>query len=252
MNYYLISLFILLTPNAFATPFNICYESPHFFPYDHSGSKNQELSVVIKTINESSKNSGLEVKYIRASWARCLEDIKSNKVDALLTSLWTKQRDEIAVFPKTKEGKPDRDLYLLKAHYKIFTHVDSKLTWDGDKLSNLAEGIGAPDSYIASKKLLEMKALKTTDIILVDQAYDLITKRRLDGYVVLQEVGDIILKDYPKKELIKKLEKDFLTDYLYIPVSKGFNKNHPEITKTFFQELSKSRKKYMPNGLKKI
>ena len=252
MNYLLLSLLILLTPNILATPFTICYESPHFFPYDHSGSKTQELSVVIKTINESTKNSGLEVEYIRASWARCLEDIKTSKVDAVLTSLWTKERDKIAVFPKTVENKPDRDLYLLKAHYKIFTHIHSKLTWDGSKLSNLVEGIGAPDSYIASQKLHKMNALKSTDVILVDQAYDLITKRRLDGYVVLQEVGDIILKTYPNKKLIKKLEKDFLTDYLYIPVSKGFNKKYPELTKSFFIELSKSREKYMPNGLEKI
>ncbi len=237
-----------MTSTSHALPFKICYESPHFFPYDTDGDKNQKLSVVIKTVNEASKETGLEVQYIRASWDRCLKDIESNKVNALLTSLWTEQRDKVASFPKNSNNQLDKSLYLLKAHYKIYTHIDSKLSWDGHSLSNINEGISAPKSYIASEKLKGMKVLKETDIK-VKQAFDLILKKRLDGYVVLKEVADIILNDYPRKHLIKKLEKDFLTDYLYIPVSKEFEKKSPKKTKKFFEELAKARKKYMPNGL---
>ncbi|WP_372654896.1 substrate-binding periplasmic protein [Halobacteriovorax sp.] len=244
-----IFLILINSSVSFATTFRICYESPHFFPYEEDGGSKQKLGPVIKLIKFAAQQAQLETKFIRTSWARCLEDAKHNNVDAVLTSLWTKEREKFLVFPRDLKGNIDPTKYLLKAKYKIYTHIDSKVEWDGLRIKNTITGIGAPANYVAKDKLKDLQVLKETDL-LVKQAFDLIIKKRLDGYVVLKDVGDIILKDYIDKSLIKELEKNFIEDNLYIPVSYGFFKKHPLKSKAFFNQLSKERDKFYPRTLR--
>ncbi|GEM_PF-4276337 len=244
----IILLLFMASSTVLATNFRVCYESPHFFPYKDDGGPKQELSPIIKLIHVASKKAKLNLEFIRTSWARCLDDAKHNNVDAVLTSLWTKDREKFLVFPKNSKGLVDKSQYLLKAKYRIYTHVDSQIEWDGIQIKNTVAGIGAPNSYVAKSKLKDLNVLKETDL-LVKQAFDLIIKRRLDGYVVLKEVGDIILSDYPDKKLIKSLKKSFIEDHLYIPVSYGFYKNHPSKAKIFFDELTRERDNYYPSEL---
>lgn len=248
MKFLILFIALIVQPTIFAQNFLICYESAHFFPYKENADPNQKLSPVIKSIREAGEKSGLKVKFIRTSWSRCLKDISNNNVDAILTSLWTKERDKIATFPKDENGLPSKKHYIMKANYKVYTNLKSKIDWNGKEFLNLVSGIGAPKKYIANYKLKEMGVLKETDIK-VKQAFDLIVKNRIDGYVIMKDVADIILKNYKNKDQIKFLDKDFITDLLYIPVSNKFAKDYPELTKSFFNELSIARNKYMPNGL---
>jgi len=241
-------LLFIINLSICAKPFLVCYEDTNFFPYNANGDQNQVLTPVIKTISEAVSNIGFKADFIRTSWSRCLKDIKDNKVDALLTSLWSKKREEIAVFPKKNPDQADSEYRILQADYKVYTLKNSSLEWDGKTFSGVKQGIGAPKNYIAAKMLQEMKLLKETNLK-VKQSFELMLKGRLDAYIVLEEVGEITLKDFKERDSIKTLDKNFLTDYLYIPVSHKFNNEYPEKTQQFFKELAKAREKYMPNGL---
>ncbi|OUR96892.1 hypothetical protein A9Q84_11185 [Halobacteriovorax marinus] len=218
---------------------NVCQDQKTFPPFHFSEAqvkKTGKLGIVKTKLNEAAKGLNLKINYIKLPWKRCAEMFKSGSVDALLAAIWSKERQGWGVFPRDENGKLDSSKKILTARYSIFTHRDSKVSWDGKKVLNLTSGLFSPKGYVVTKILSDLGVLQrfTSDPTLIVKV---VARKRLDGFVSTDRVAYHLIKNQKLESQIKKLKIPILIDDWHIPVSHRFYKNNPKLVQSFWDNL---------------
>ena len=77
------------------------------------------------------KITAINFNFIRKPWLRCLSDLSSGKVSAILGS-YTNEREKYAVYPK-KNGKLDNTRAFSKISTCLIHHKGQLIGWNGKK-----------------------------------------------------------------------------------------------------------------------
>ncbi len=229
-------------PLASPAPVRICYEyhaqPPYIFgehdvPTQHAG-------LLVELITQAVIASGLDVAFYRASWNRCLQDLKDGDADSTFAMIWTDDRDRWARFPKQTDGQLRTHARLWRGNYRVFTAIDHPLTWDGQQFSGLQFGLGAPLGYVAYQRLQAMDVLHPMALE-PRWGLRLVAKGRMDGYVVDEYIGRWWLHQEQITEQMKILPASFFRDDWYLPFSLRFYDQNPEQAERIWSELARIR-----------
>lgn len=251
--YFIISFICLSTTCTFSKTIKICYEDQDYSPYISDLRYSQKgKGILVDLVEMSVKKVGLKVEFIRRPWKRCLSMMKNGSVDAIFAALWTKEREAWAAFPKKKDNlkKLDESLSLWDSQYVVFKRVDSNLSYSGGKFKNINSGIDAPPGYVAYKMLKDMKVLSRSNNT-PEKGLKLVRLKRIDGYVVERNIGNFILNRNKSNDVIDSIDEVFFEGHWFLPFSKKFYKESPEISRKIWNTIGHMKKKYSSSLIEK-
>lgn len=192
------------------------------------------------------KIPNFKVQFTRAPWARCLNDLKSNVIDAIFASSFLAERLKLGAYPM-KDDKPDSDLRLDAKAYKFYVLRNSEVQWDGAKASNIAL-VGIQVGYSIKDDLNKMN-LKVEESLNTESLFRKLQGERITAVAQLENIGDAFLNANPDfKKTIMKIDRPISTKDYYLQISYEFKSKNPEISEKIWKTLSEIRK----NDLNKI
>ncbi|WLQ14764.1 transporter substrate-binding domain-containing protein [Hahella aquimaris] len=233
----------LWTPTALAEPppIRICYESDPMPPYSLSDADalRDRAGVLPELIRISAERVGLLYKFYRRPWKRCIRDLEENRLDALFAAIWLKEREAWGVYPNIN-GELDASRRLWSSIYPIFVANNSKLQYSNGEFQGLKFGVGAPVGYVAYQKLERMGVLAPSSLT-PDIGFELLTRNRLDGYVIDQSIGRTLAKNMGLSDAITTLPEPFLISDWYLVISHKFYEERSQDSETLWNALTQTR-----------
>ena len=187
----------------------------------------------------------LKISFRRVPWNRCLRELAAGKVDAIFNASFKKDRLKLGAYPM-QEGKPDKSRRITTLSYSLYKLKDSKLDWDGQKISHLNGNIGAPAGYSIIDDLKRMDVPvdegQTTQINLLK------LKHTRVAAVAAQDVtaDSILQKQAALFKDIVKLKPPLVSKPYYMMISHQFMQNHPGLAEKIWDTLARIRKEKMP------
>ncbi|TCS38087.1 transporter substrate-binding domain-containing protein [Reinekea marinisedimentorum] len=235
----------VLVQQSYAESFTFCLEDQANPPFIHGpndwGQSDNGLFPDLVAI--AAKEAGMDIQYIRRPWKRCQQSLKQGEVDALYAFIYTAERDQWAAFPKTK-GQPDQR-YAYLGNYKVFTHKNSSLNWDGTAFSDPQAMVQSIPGYVADQRLKAMQIMPQIELQPM-QGLEMVSRGRIDGYVIDRLIGWELAHLLNIADSVKTIEQPFMEQPWYIAFSKqAYGHSRPEI-EAFWTALEQARIRYSP------
>lgn len=140
----------LASPTAYAAGvLRVAYEDKEQSPnYLGNGTAidTEKPGISVEIVKQAVEDLGLTVEFSRLSWARCLADLKSGRVDAIFNSSYVKERLEFGVYPGHGETA-DPALRITTIEYSLYRMKGSAVGWDGETFAGITAPVGAVIGY---------------------------------------------------------------------------------------------------------
>lgn len=198
-----------------------CYENKEFIPHFMGNSTvvpPENPGVVVDILRELDiKESRINIEFIRKPWVRCLKDLASGNVSAVIGS-YSSEREKYGVYPKI-ENKIDHTRAFANVTTCLLHHKSEKIMWDGEKLKLKSPlTVAVPRGYKIAKKLKNMGfIIYITDSL--DQAHKLLFFNR-----VATSISDCTFENFPVYITMNKTPVRNHYGYLILNIS-FYNKN---------------------------
>lgn len=160
-------IFILLSFALFEAKANsdirklrFCYENQEVFPHYLTSDSDVPLhrpGAVIEVMQElDRKLPHTDIEFVRAPWKRCLNELKLNKVDAVI-GRYTQERSEFAIYPRIDNGIIDTTKAFSVTSSCFIHDISLPLKWDGTTLGiEQPQGLIAPMGYSVVEDLKQL------------------------------------------------------------------------------------------------
>ncbi|WP_020410001.1 substrate-binding periplasmic protein [Hahella ganghwensis] len=238
---------ILLLCSQTAAALSICYEEEPKYPYTlgHNALTLSKGGILIDMLRQTTEQHQLPLELHAWPWKRCLQALQYNQVDGAFALVWSKERDNIAVFPKTSEdasSPPNEEYRLWRALYPIFVIRTGQVKWDGQVITGHKLGFAAPTGYVAQQKLIASGLHIGAEVNNLETAFRLIDMERLDGYVIETAIGIHQIRELSLSERISPLPKPYMSANWYLALSHSFYNNHRELAWQIWTTLAEVRR----------
>jgi len=96
----ILSLFFILMPTiyAYSEPVKVTVATPDIYPLSYLNSKNEITGTLVNCLNNNS-NKKYTFHVVILPWARALQEVKGNRVNAIMPAVYTKQRATYLAYP---------------------------------------------------------------------------------------------------------------------------------------------------------
>lgn len=219
----------------------LCYEAESQPPYFIASSETD--SALIGTLPAKIKTAALaenlQVSFINKPWNRCISMMQRGEVDGVFPIIWTRNRDSWGQFPKSNTAI-DSSARLHHAIYKIFTHHHSQMSWDGRQFHGLREGLSSPMGYIVSEQLKLYRASNQFRHA-PEIGFQLLSKGRLDGYIVEEQVGGYFLSE-SRHSNIRAIPTSFFEADWHLAFSNQWVARNPHLAQRIWENLRRENK----------
>ena len=230
---FLILIAISLVSSLSAKTLTFAAEANDQFPYYLGNSTTFDMSkpgMAVEIITAVCKDLGVEAKFKRYPWKRCISNMEKGKVVGIFNASFKEKRLKFGQYP-WKNGKVDPSRRIATTAYVLYKHKDSKIKWDGKTLVVPAgKSIGATLGYsiIDDLKKLGAKTDPTKDYMI-----DLkkVNMNRIPGCVELEISSDFYLnKNRAKFPNIEKVSPPIKVKPYYLMLSHQFIKADPKLS----------------------
>ncbi|REL28366.1 hypothetical protein DXX93_18550 [Thalassotalea euphylliae] len=216
----------------------VCIDDQLYIPYFDKDERMGDDGKVIELIQWSAEQNNLVLKVLRKSWPRCLAEIASDKVDAIMAAIYTPERAELMAFPDGA-AQANPDIYLLRLRYPFFVRKGSDFRLrDYQRQSGF--GINAPREYIAHQMLAHMELLSAYDYTL-ENGLKMVAAGRLDAYVVESASGHYAVERLALEQQLQATSEILMERYTHIPVSRQFYRHYKPQVDSFWRDLATAR-----------
>ncbi|MCH2057152.1 MAG: transporter substrate-binding domain-containing protein [Thalassotalea sp.] len=214
----------------------ICHEAYHNPPYFYLD-KGKPSGILLGIVKEAALSANINVELYGSSWIRCQNDVKSGRAQALFPMIASdERRADFAFPPKTAET----DWHMWLAQYPVFIAVNDEFDVDNYQPQ---QGIGAPIGYVVWHKLSKKEWLSPLQYDPVE-GFSMLALNKLDGYVVEQQIGLQLIKEYQLANKVKKSNYSFLDTPWYIAFNNDYYRTDAEAVLRFWQKISEVRTHY--------
>lgn len=165
--------------NADDAPFTI--GGPEFPPYIIRSDNGELSGMMIDLINESASLANIAVSYNISNWARALKEVQSGRTDAIIPTMYSKDREEYLIYP-------EQELFTLDMMF--FKHRDTAIMFDGNYGSLTKYTIGKLRNARVSP---EFDQAIESGLLDVDERSSVTTLMR----AVARKRIDLVAIDYP-------------------------------------------------------
>jgi polar amino acid transport system substrate-binding protein len=149
---YLSTVLLCCALPATAAPVSLCYEDSSVYPWITGTGQ----GLAILQMQLVAKESGIEFDFVRLPWKRCLLEVEAGRIHAAIAASYNKERAIWGVYPRTPDGKLQRDYRMHTDSFYVYRHADSQIRWQTKGFQNLgSESVGAQLGYSVGKDLEE-------------------------------------------------------------------------------------------------
>lgn len=251
---YFLACLLLICPTLAAAldagerlVFRVAYENKTQFP-NYLGDTQAVLPrpgaavELVKLLEE--RIPGLEVRFSRYPWKRCLAMLETGQVDAIFNASFRPERLEIGRYPQIgPDIDPSRRVTTISYH--LYAYPDTILGWDGQAFQEPDLEIGAPLGYSI---VPELEALGV-DVISVRssmQNLQLLAARRVHAVALQAVTGDFLLRKHPEELAgIQRVEPPLSTKPYYLMLSRQFHSANPELAERIWNAIGRLREEKM-------
>lgn len=245
-------LCMLSTQWAFAaTPtWVVCYEDQEFLPFIKGAQEvpDENAGVLVDLVRSVALQNNIKLHLIRRPWKRCKAEVKNGKADALFAFIYTPQREQWVQFPMSNDEPDDR--YIYQSDYPIFVHKESLLSFDGKAFNRPDATILSVPGYVATEKLVSMGYAQVMGVQPL-KGLELVAKKRIDAYIVEQNISRQILGSHDWGVNVITLPKTFLSRKWYIAFSKQRYVKDKTKVEQFWSGVKKARLTEMKSYMQK-
>lgn len=245
MRKYLLTLALLSLPiNAIAATLKICFEDvpqrPWTFP-DGSGLNLDLLRLAEKKLHE-------QFEFHSKPWKRCLEEVRSGQMDAVVGAAETAERSSYAVFPTRDDGQLNSRQALFEDSFDVFIRIGSDVQWNGSNLSfSSAKGVLVQRGY-AIVDLLAKQGIVYSDTAASGQDALRQLSAGMFDVSILQSLDpkQLLLADAGLRKKIARFEPSYTVYPFFLMIGKTAYAREPKRIKAIWQTIGEVRasKKY--------
>lgn len=144
-------------------------------PYVYSDENNQIKGTLINKLARAQKDSGLKIEILIMPWARALNEVKQNRIDAIMPTLWSEERAKYLEYPKLPFYSGDESVLIKRASDDF----------EFNQLSNIPSNkvIGKIRLVVinaAFDKLVKQGKLRIYETPKLDQALLMLAQKKID------------------------------------------------------------------------
>jgi polar amino acid transport system substrate-binding protein len=181
----------------------------------------------------------LRIRFARRPWARCLAELGAGQADAIFSSSFKPERQQIGAYPM-QDGRPDRRARLDTKSYSLYKLRGRALSWNGQHFSPQRPDIIAMRGYSIVDDLRALGA-EVREVEHSALAYRMLLRERVDGFAQLTPVGDYTLARTPEFGAIVKLEPPLIVKDYYLQIGHDFQRRHPGMSRRIWSTLGQIR-----------
>ena len=223
------------TLTAHADKLRVCVEDKLYIPYlDRNTDKNTD-GLLIQLVQQSARAQQFETVVIRQSWPRCLAQVVSGEVDALLPIIYTNERAKQMVFPLGAELN-NSDIYLYQVRYPFFIKKGRNFSF-ANQPHTFRHGIGTPYQYVSYQILADYQLLPVYDYD-VEAGLAMVAAERLDAYVVETLIGLNSVANLGLQDVVVPASEHLLESVWHIAFNSAFFARHSQRLEAFWTELA--------------
>lgn len=233
---------LLTTANAsggnLATSFTACVDDRPWFPYTNPNLRNPGIMQVLT--DSVADDLGVTVEVVALPWKRCLESLRSGKIDAMIGGADLPFTRELAVFPK-HGSEADTNRSLGTARIMLVKRSGSDVDWNGKEFINLLKPVA-----VAMGTQMMITAVETASGIsdqggkTDDQNLRKLIQNRVDlmaGYEY--DLKDLIEKSYPG--VVTVIPQPLVETHYYLAFSKQFYSRNSQLAEVFWNRIATDR-----------
>jgi polar amino acid transport system substrate-binding protein len=188
------------------------------------------------------KKLDLDLQIKRMDWGKCIkEEVKNGTIDGAIPAGFSKERDEIAAFPK-KGDQPDLDKSYTNMNYSVYIKEGSDIDWDGKAfIAPAGTKCGTKTGYSIIPRLKEAGF----DVVEASTEENLkkLAAGEIQMVVELELQADRKLAQNPDFAVaIEKLSTPFLSRLNYLILSKAFVSKNPALAEKIWEASGELRK----------
>ncbi|UTH76413.1 ABC transporter substrate-binding protein [Chromobacterium sp. IIBBL 290-4] len=184
------------------------------------------------------QSCGLKAEFRLLPGARLLKELEIGNLDAVMMLSYTPERARFAVYP-LRNGLPDEARRLATLSYVLYALKGSPLAWDGHHLSNQKRAIGTNAGWSINLDLQRM-GIPAEAANSVEQNFDKLLSRHIDGYAVHESLGDAYLASHPALPA-RKLSPPISTKPYFLPFSRHYAAAQPSQMECVWHAVSVKR-----------
>lgn len=242
MRFYFCLLSMAFALPLDATPIRICYEQSEMLPYARGEGPEvpADPGVIPALLKQAGADARLDLVLYRRPWKRCLLDLEQGRAEGVFPLIWTAEREQWAAFPRLATGELDPRRYLWEGVYSIFVRHGTTLQWDGERFSQIKNGVAAPSGYVAQQTLNRL-GVQGPQHLEVEKGLWLVAMDRLDGYVIDRHIGEHLIRKYGLNDSLTTLPLPLMSSKWYLAFSRSFVSGHPDNAQALWNALEKVR-----------
>lgn len=200
----------------------VCYEDTNQLPWWQpiSEDKGHRAGALVDMVIEAGNRLDIQPTFIQKSWNRCLASLKAGDVDAVLGSEFTPEQAKYGRFPM-RDGYVDTSLAMARVSLSVFRRAD--VSWDFRDLNPQHDDvlIGVQRRHAAHFENQDLGRLTTTQHA-PEFAMRMLSKGRLDGYVLEDRIGHSLMKKAAVHNIIPE-SKPLLETNWYLMLSPAYH-----------------------------
>nr|WP_275041441.1 transporter substrate-binding domain-containing protein [Vibrio galatheae] len=177
----------------------------------------------------------VEIEFTRAPWTRVLAMAKHSRVDAVFHAGYKSDRALYLAYPM-KNGLPDQTKFVKRQRYFLYKLQGSNVYSKEGTVFNVDGEVGAVLDYAVVSQLKD-QGLKVEEVDSAAKGLSLLSKGRLDAWVGLESINDLLLSEAPDFKHIVKEALPLSDNSSYLAFSKTFYAQHPSLAHSFWQHI---------------
>ncbi|RYZ57665.1 MAG: transporter substrate-binding domain-containing protein [Proteobacteria bacterium] len=218
--------------------FTACIDDRPWIPYTNPNLRNPgNMQLVMDSV---ASDLGVTVEVVALPWKRCLESLRSGKIDAMIGGADVPFTRELAVFPK-HGNEVDTNRSLGTARIMLVKRSSSDVDWNGKEFINLARPVAvAMGTQVMINAVESAAAVSDQGGKTDDQNLRKLIQNRVDlmaGYEF--DLKDLIEKNYPA--LVTMIPQPLVETHYYLAFSKQFHSRHSQFAEIFWNKIAADR-----------
>lgn len=235
------ALLLTATPADAAAPMTIAFENREQFPYyvgEGEAIDAVRPGIAVEIVAAAAKNVGIDVRFVRLPWKRCLISLRDGRVDAVFNSSFVRERLTFAVYPGGLR-MPDPAARIATISYSLYRLRGAGISWDGRAFAGVRGPIGAVIGYSIVGELSRL-GVEAEPVGSSRQNFVKMSIGRLSAAALHTVTGDRLLAggDFPS---IERVDPPVAVKDYYLVVGRGFVRDHPDLADRLWAEIAAIR-----------
>lgn len=175
-------------------PLVLCYEDVAQRPWSTPAGAGLNFELLKRV----EKQLGEHFNYAAKPWKRCLEEVRTGAVDAVIGAADAPERRSFAIVPTLPDGKSDPARALFSDHAYVYLRAGGNASWDGHRLLAPRNEVVVPAGYLIADLLRERGLRPREQVKSAEDALRMVANGMIDVAVLQGSEASRMARDDPR------------------------------------------------------